>query len=127
MVGKSIPKSDHSRSNDIDLREGFLKLRGVLKLKPNAVSRKLSDIEELVKVCAEAVAESLKPTIRDVLIQRMASKPSNTLGLVTMPDLETMSAKEVLELYIRLKRIERMKEKNKSAHVGSMLRKPELS
>lgn len=110
MVGKSIPNSDDTYLTDMDLKEGFLKLRAVLKLKPNSVNGKLGDIDELVKLCGEALAESLKPTIRQILIQKMAtmsSRSSTTTSLVTIPSLDAMSAKEVLELYVKLKRDER--------------------
>ncbi len=109
IVGKSIPKSDDTYLSDTDLREGFLKLSAVLKLKPKTVNGKISDIEELTKICSDAVAESLKPAIRKMLIARMAfeKKDSTTIGLIEMPNLEAMSSREVLELYVKLRRGEK--------------------
>jgi integrase len=109
MVGKSIPKSDDTYLSDTDLREGFLKLSAILKLKSKTVNGKISDIEELSKICSEAVAEVLKPTIRKILIERMANekRDSTTIGLIEMPNLEAMSSREILELFLKLKREER--------------------
>lgn len=108
MIGKSIPKSDDTYLYP-DMKEGFLKLSAVLKLKSKTVNGKISDIEELSKICSEAVAEVLKPTIRKILIERMAheKRDSTTIGLIEMPNLGTMSSREILELFLKLKREER--------------------
>ena len=106
MVGKSIPKSDDTYLSDVDLREGFLKLSSVLNLRPRVSSDSLSDVEELTKICSDAIVESLKPTIRKMLFERMMTgkTDSQNLGFMVMPNLDAMPNKQILELYVKLKR-----------------------
>ena len=89
----------------IELREGFLKLRSVLSLSPRVSKNSLSDVEELTNICSEAIATSLKPTIRKMLLERMLRGESDnqTVEFIQMPNLDIMSNKELLELYVKLK------------------------
>jgi hypothetical protein len=92
MVGRSIRISDDTYLYT-ELREGFLKLRSVLSLTPRVTKDSLSDVEELTNICTEAIATSLKPTIRKMLLERMQRKGTDnqTIGFIEMPNLETMS------------------------------------
>jgi site-specific recombinase XerD len=112
MLGKRIPLSDDTYLYT-DIREGFLKLRSVLCLTPRVTKESLSDVEELTNICSEAIATSLKPTIRKMLIERMVrngigSQTGNqTLGFIELPNIDAMSNKQLLELYVKLKREEK--------------------
>jgi hypothetical protein len=105
MVGKSIPMSDDTYLYT-ELKEGFLKLRSVLSLAPRVAKESLSDVEELTNICSEAIATSLKPTIRKMLLERMmkGGTDNQTVGFIQMPNLDAMSNKELLELYVKLKK-----------------------
>jgi integrase len=107
MVAKSIPMSDDTYLYT-QLKEGFLKLRSVLSLTPRVTKESLSDVEELTNICSEAIATSLKPTIRKMLLERMmkGGTDNQTVGFLQMPNLDTMPNKELLELYVKLKRNE---------------------
>lgn len=108
MVGKSIRATDDTYLYT-ELREGFLRLRSALTVTPRVSKQSLSDVETLTEVCSEAVAESLKPTIRKLLIRKMLrmGEGSQTLGFIEMPNLDMMSHKQLLELYVKLKKEEK--------------------
>lgn len=109
LLGKSIHHSDDTYL-ETDLKEGFLKLCGVLKLKPNAnANGRINSIQEIAHVAAEALMEFLEPVIEKKLLARQASRGGESLGLMTKPDLSGMSTKEKLELYIKLVREEKEK------------------
>jgi hypothetical protein len=90
MVGKSIRVSDDTYLY-IELREGFVKLRGVLSLTLGLTKNSLSDVEELADICSETIATSLKPTIRKMLLERMmkGGTDNKTVGFLQMPNLDT--------------------------------------
>jgi integrase len=108
MVGKSIRVTDDTYLYT-ELREGFLRLRSALTLTPRVSKDSLSDVEALTDICSEAVAESLKPTIRKLLMKKMLRKgeDSQTIGFIEMPNLDMMSHKQLLELYVKLKKEEK--------------------
>jgi integrase len=108
MVGKSIRMSDDTYLEP-DLKEGFLKLRSTLAVTPRISTESLTDVEALTDICSEAVAQSLKPTIRKMLIERMLRKgeSSQAIGFIEMPNLDMMSHKQLLELYVKLKKEEK--------------------
>jgi hypothetical protein len=105
MVGRSIRISDDTYPYT-ELREGFLKLRSVLSLSPRVAKDSLSDVEQLTNICTEAIATSLKPTIRKMLLERMLKNGTDdqTVGFLQTPNLDKMSNKELLELYVKLKK-----------------------
>lgn len=105
MVGRSIKVADDTYLY-VQLREGFLRLRSTLTVTPRVSKESLSDVETLTDICSEAVAESLKPTIRKMLMERMmkGGTGKQTVGFIQMPDLDAMSHRELLELYVKLKK-----------------------
>jgi len=102
MVGKSIPKADDTYLSDMDLKEGFLKLSNVLKLKPSVANGKISSVERLAQKICDAIAEHFKPTVRQLIIQEMAQGKSGTLSLMEMPNVDKMSSEEIIDLYLKL-------------------------
>lgn len=104
MVGKSIPKSDDTYLSDMDLREGFLKLSNVLKLKPNVANGRVSSVERLAQKICDAIAEHFKPTVKQLIIQEMAQGKTGTIGLVEMPNVDKMSSEEIIDLYLKLRK-----------------------
>lgn len=107
MVGKSIQMSDDTYLN-VQLKEGFLKLRSVLRLMPRIAEESLSDVEELTNICTEAIVTTFKPKIREMLLKWMIRNGTDnqTLGFIEMPNIDAMSNKQLLELYIKLKKEE---------------------
>jgi hypothetical protein len=77
-------------------------------LSPIVAKDSLSDVEQLTNICTEAIATSLKPTIRKMLLERMLKNGTDdqTVGFLQTPNLDTMSNKELLELYVKLKKKE---------------------
>jgi len=102
IVGKSIPKSDDTYLSDMDLKEGFLKLSNVLKLKPNAANGRVGSVERLAQKICDAIAEHFKPTVRQLIIQEMAQGKAGTLSLMEMPNVDKMSSEEIIDLYLKL-------------------------
>jgi hypothetical protein len=102
MVGKSIPKSDDTYLSDMDLREGFLKLNNVLKLKPNVANGRVGSVERLAQKICDAIAEHFKPTVRQLIMQEMAQGKAGTIGLMEMPNVDKMSSEEIIDLYLKL-------------------------
>lgn len=102
MLGKSIPKSDDTYLSDMDLREGFLMLSKVLKLKPNVANGRISSIERLTQKICDAIAEYFKPTVRQLIIQEMTQGKAGTIGLMEMPNVDKMSSEEIIDLYLKL-------------------------
>lgn len=107
MVGKSIPMSDDTYLY-AQLKEGFLKLRSVLRLMPRVAEESLSNVEELTNICTEAIVTTFKPKIREMLLKRMLRNGTDnqTLGFIEMPNIDAMSNKQLLELYVKLKKEE---------------------
>jgi hypothetical protein len=103
LVGKSIPTSDDTYLHP-DLKEGFLKLNSVLRLKPIAVNGRFSDLEEDGKLVMEALWEVLKPVIEKKRIEKMMQAgQKDTVGLIEMEPIPT-DAKEGLKLFLKLRR-----------------------
>jgi integrase len=107
MVGKSIPKSDDTYLSDMNLKEAFLKLSSVLKLKPNIANGRISNVERLVQKTCDAIAEYFKPIIRQILMQEMMQSRTGTLGLIEMPNIDKMSSEQIIDLYLKLARKEK--------------------
>jgi len=78
MVGKSIPKSDDTYLSDVNLRDGFLKLRDVLKLKAIDNGR-VSVVKQQVEMFKEALTSVEKENM--VLKARIDNLQSNTMNL----------------------------------------------
>jgi len=104
MVGKSIPKSDDTYLSDMDLREGFLKLSNVLRLKANVANGRVGSVERLAQKICDAIAEYFKPTVRQLIFQEMTQSKAGTMQLVEMPNVDKMSSEEVIDLYLKLSR-----------------------
>jgi len=103
MVGKSIPKSDDTYLGDTDLREGFLKLSSVLKLKPRTVNGKLSNLEEDSKLFAEALWELVKPIVERKRLERLSQKTQQGIGLLEMEEIPN-DPREGLKLFLKWKK-----------------------
>jgi hypothetical protein len=104
-VGKSIPKSDDTYLSDTDLREGFLKLSAILKLKPKTVNGKLSNLEEDSKLFAEALWELVKPIVERKRLERLAQKTQQGIGLLEMEKIPS-DPREGLKLFLKWKKEE---------------------
>jgi hypothetical protein len=107
MVGKSIPKSDDTYLSDMNLKEGFLKLSNVLKLKPNVANGRISSVERLAQKTCDTMAEYFKPIIRQILMQEMMQSRTGTLGLIEMPNVDKMSSEQIIDLYLKLAKKEK--------------------
>jgi len=106
IIGKSIPKSDDTYLGDTDLREGFLKLSNVLRLKSPQGNGRVNNLEEITDLTAKALAELLKPIMEKLWLQQQLGG-GGTIGLVRKPDFESMSEKEIIKEYLRLTKGER--------------------
>ena len=92
--------------NREDLREFWKKVINAIPLEPRANGR-VTDIEETVTLVSECIAEMLRPIIERKLLERQLSRGGETLGLLRRPDLESMSAMDVLKTYLRLTKEEK--------------------
>jgi len=88
-----------------ELRDSWLKVVNAPPLESKANGR-ISNIEETVEIMGEAFKEMVKPIVRKILLQRSMNKGGDTLGLIRMPDLDSMSLKDVLKLYLSLTRVD---------------------
>jgi len=104
MVGKSIPKSDDTYLSDMNLKEGFLKLNKVLKLKPTVANGRIGSVERLTQKICDAIAEHFKPTVKQLIIEEMTQGKAGTIGLLEMPNVDRMSSEEIIDLYLKLRK-----------------------
>ena len=102
LVGKSIEGSDDTYL-DPDLKEGFLKIHDVLKLKPKTVNGKLSNLEEDSKLFAEALWELAKPIVERKRLERLAQKTQQGIGLLEMEKIPS-DPREGLKLFLKWKK-----------------------
>jgi len=110
MVGKAVSKDILTYVNGVNLAKDFLKVSNVLRLKGAKANGRVTDIEETVDLVSECLAEMLRPIIERKLLERQLSKGGETIGLIRRPDLESISAKEVLKTYLRLMKEEKEEE-----------------
>jgi len=92
-----------------ELRTHWQRVANALNLEPKVTNAngRISSIQEIAHVAAEALTEFLEPIIEKKLLALQASRGRESLGMMTKPDLSGMSTKEKLELYIKLVRDEK--------------------
>lgn len=61
----------------------------------------MDSIEEVTTLVSECLAGMLRPVIERKLLERQLSRGGETMGILRSPDLESMSAKDILETYLR--------------------------
>ena len=68
----------------------------------------LDELEEFTKICTEAIVTTFKPKIREMLLKRMLRNGTDneSLGFIEIPNIDAMSNKQLLELYVKLKKEE---------------------
>lgn len=103
MIGKSVPKSDDTYLYP-DMKEGFLKLSSVLKLKPKTVNGKLSNLEEDSKLFAEALWELVKPIVEKKRFEKLTQRAQG--GRVDLLEMEPIPTdpREGLKLFLKMRR-----------------------
>lgn len=67
MVGKSIPISDDTYLAGLNLREDFIKLSNVIKLKQATMNNKVGTLEGMVETVGKALAKSLSNMVMEQL------------------------------------------------------------
>jgi integrase len=104
FVGKSIPRSDDTYLSDMDLKEGFLMLSSVLKLKPKTVNGKVSSLEEDGRLFAEALWELVKPIVEKKRLEKLTQRAQG--GRVDLMEMEPMPTdpREGLKLFLKMRR-----------------------
>jgi hypothetical protein len=103
LVGKSVQMSDDTYLYT-DLREGFLKIHRVLKLKPVVSNGRIGSVERLTQKICDAIAEHFKPTVKQLIMQEMTQGKAGTIGLLEMPNVDGMSSEEIIDLYLKLRK-----------------------
>jgi len=109
LVGKSVEMSDDTYLYT-DLKEGFLKIHGVLKLKPMVANGRIGSVERFTQKICDAIAEHFKPTVKQLVIEEMTQGKAGTIGLLEMPNVDKMSSEEIIDLYLKLRRGEDRKQ-----------------
>lgn len=104
MCGKAVERSIETYINNVQLKEDFKKVSGVLRLrKVGSGNGQIKDIDEALKVVSAAVGELLRPIVERLWYEKQQSKP-NTLGLMLMPNFKTMEPQAILKEYLKLSR-----------------------
>jgi len=105
LVGKSIPISDDTYLAGIHLKEDFIKIHEVLKLE-RIETKKLTDLEDLTHLTAEALAELLRPIIKEKFSARFGERPlEGPFPLVESS--ENLEPREILRKFLERKKKER--------------------
>jgi len=103
MCGKQVDKSIKTYINHLDLRKDAAKIFKVLRMEESKPNGRVTNLEELTRLTAEALADLLKPIIRKKLMERGTITMAST-GIIETPNIDGMSPREVLALYIELKK-----------------------
>jgi integrase len=106
MCGKAVSKDIMTYINGVSLKTDAKRVARVLRME-EIRTEGISTVEETAKIVTEVLSEMVKPIVGRVLLERSMSQNSEgTVGLLEKPDLSTKSPKEILELYLKLKREE---------------------
>jgi len=104
LTGKTIKSDMQPYYQGVNLYEQWKKVNNHLQLTQTTSSNgRIASLEELTEIAAEALADLVKPVIREKLIEKGRPTQRDTMGLIYMPNIDKMSPRELLELYVKLK------------------------
>lgn len=111
MVGKSLgPSMQTYVQTKVNLKKEAEKLSKALRMEEitNTTSQDVISAKELAQVALEGLGELLEPILEKKLLELQMSKAGGqSLGLIRKPDLSKLSAKEKVELFLKLSREEK--------------------
>jgi len=101
LSGKAVKEDMNPYYVNMKLRPWFIEIANQLRLTPTKNNGRVGNLEEITDLTAKALAELLKPTLKKIWLQQQQAR-GKTLGLLVMPNFESMSEKEILKEYLRL-------------------------
>lgn len=110
LVGKSVKSSDLTYISQAQLQETFLKINNVLRLQNRQHTTKIPSLEETLGLVLDVQKQELLQKVKKLWDEKYgqfmtSSDSTGTVGfLITEPDFETMTPKELLKEYLKLKK-----------------------
>ena len=104
IIGKQI--DENAYVSPLELREAYRSVMDRIEIsKVTPLNHeKLSRLEENFNLMWEAFMETMKQTIKNAYFKKMLERSSEreTLGLITLPNVDSMSPKEIVKEYLKL-------------------------
>jgi hypothetical protein len=106
MCSKAVERSIETYINNVQLKEDFKKVSGVLRLrKIGSGNGRIEDIDEAVKIVSTALGELLRPIVERLWYEKQQNRPNTSaMGLMIMPNFKTMEPQAILKEYLKLSR-----------------------